>query len=659
MSASGATGKPLWTPDPDRAIGCSMAAFTAIAATETGNDFDDYAALHRWSVEQPDQFWPLVWRFCEIRSSAPWTRVIDDPHAMPGARWFSGARLNFAQNLLRFLEERPEAPALIFRGENGERLVLNLGELGAQVAALTAWLREAGVQPGDRVAALMPNRPETIVALLATASIGALWSSASPDFGVDGVIDRFGQIEPKVLIGIDGYHYAGKRIDIRDKLTQVSARLPTREQVLVVPWLFADIPFCGTETTPWPDMLKRHQGAPLVFAQFPFDHPLYILFSSGTTGRPKCILHGAGGTLLQHLKELVLHTDLGLGDRLFYFATCGWMMWNWMVSGLAAGATLVLFDGSPFHPGPDVLWNMAEQERVSVFGTSAKYISALQKAGMEPARSQDLSALRALLSTGSPLAPESFDYAYGSIKADLQLASISGGTDIASCFALGNPMLPVHRGELQCRGLGLAVEVFDDTGQAVTGKRGELVCTKPFPCMPLRFWDDPDGTRYRAAYFERFPGVWTHGDFAELTQNGGLIIHGRSDAVLNPGGVRIGTAELYRVVEAMGQVTECLAIGQKYEGDERILLFVVLRPGQTLDDSLRSMIRSRVRERLTPRHVPAKLFQVPEIPRTRSGKIVELAVRDLIHGREVGNREALANPWALDLFSTLPGLHAD
>jgi acetoacetyl-CoA synthetase len=658
MIADGAGDGPIWTPSVERVEASRIAAFVARVEVETGLTLPDYEALHHWSIECPEQFWPLVWRFCGISASRTWGRVIDRPDAMPGARWFPGARLNFAENLLRCAAGRADAPALIFRCENGERSESSFRQLGAEVAAFADWMRAVGVASGDRVAALMPNRPETIVAMLATASIGAVWSSTSPDFGVDGVLDRFAQIEPKVLIGIDGYHYAGKRIDVRRKLARVAERLPTLEHLVVVPWLAHERPVDGSfggrvPVDTYPDLLRRHAGAPPHFEQLPFDHPLYILFSSGTTGRPKCIVHGAGGTLIQHLKELVLHTDLGPGDRLFYFTTCGWMMWNWMASGLAAGATLVLFDGSPFHPGPEVLWDLAADEAVTVFGTSAKYLSALEKAGVEPARTHRLDALRTVLSTGSPLAPESFDYVYRSINDDVQLSSISGGTDIVSCFALGNPTLPVFRGELQCRGLGLAVKVFDGAGLPVIDQRGELVCTRPFPSMPTGFWKDPDGSRYRAAYFERFPGVWTHGDFAELTPRGSLIIHGRSDAVLNPGGVRIGTAELYRVVEGMDEVVESIAVGQDRDGDQRILLFVVLRPGLTLDEPLATAIRTRIRERLTPRHVPARVYQVPEIPRTRSGKIVELAVREAIHGRPVQNLEALANPQALAAFAGL------
>ncbi len=648
---------PIWTPSPERAAASRMAAFTAAAERVAGHSFTDYEALHHWSVTDPEGCWGLLWDFLELRASVPFTRVLEHPERMPGARWFEGSRLNFAEHLLRHAVPRAEDTAIVFRCENGEREALTFGELRAQVGAVAAWLGSVGVGPGDRVAALLPNRPEAIVGMLAAASIGALWSSASPDFGVDGVLDRFGQIAPKVLIGSDGYHYAGKRIDVRERLAAIVRRLPGLEQLVVVPWLFPDEPHMvagdqlAGETLLWSEVIAAHPGAATRFAPQPFDHPLFILYSSGTTGRPKCIVHGAGGTLIQHLKELALHTDLGPADRLCYFTTCGWMMWNWMASALALGTRLVLFDGSPFHPGPEVLWDLVAEEGVTAFGTSAKYISALQKAGSEPGGTHDLSALRTLLSTGSPLAPELYDYVYQAIKPDLQLSSISGGTDIVSCFALGNPMLPVYRGELQCPGLGLAVAVFDDGGKPVLGERGELVCTRPFPSMPLGFWNDPDGARYRAAYFERFPGVWTHGDFAELNARGGLVIHGRSDAVLNPGGVRIGTAEIYRVVEAMDAILEAIAVGQDWQGDQRVLLFVVLREGLTLDEDRVGAIRRRIRERLTPRHVPAEVRQVPAIPRTRSGKIVELAVADVIHGRAVKNLEALANPGALDAFA--------
>jgi acetoacetyl-CoA synthetase len=646
---------PVWEPSEPRKAAANLTRFMDQAAARAGIGFPDYDTLYRWSVDQPEAFWPLMWDFAGVLYSRPWDRVLDNPEAMPGARWFPGARLNFAENLLR---GGADHPALVFRGENGERIAMGRGELIAHVGAVAGWLRSVGVRKGDRIAGLMPNRPEAIVAMLAAASLGAIWSSASPDFGADGVVDRFGQIEPKALIAVDGYFYNGKAIDIRAKVAEVAGRLASVEQLLLVSWLGPQRPHLSVAcpVTPYQRLLAEHSGAGVDFEQLPFDHPLYILFSSGTTGTPKCIVHGAGGTLLQHLKELMLHADVRQGERFFYFTTCSWMMWNWLVSGLAVGATLILFDGSPFHPGPEALWDMAEEEGVTVFGASAKYLAALEKAGVKPRERCDLTNLKAVLSTGSPLAPESYDYVYRHIKPDLQLASISGGTDIVSCFALGNPLLPVYRGELQCRGLGLAVEVYDDDGRSRVGEQGELVCTKPFPSMPVAFWNDPDGGRYRRAYFERFPGVWTHGDYAELTARGGLIIYGRSDAVLNPGGVRIGTAEIYRVVESLDEVIESIAVGQDWQGDQRILLFVVLREGMNLDRGLTEKIRGAVRTRLSPRHTPARIFQVREIPRTRSGKIVELAVRDVIHRRAIKNREALANPDALTAIAALAGL---
>ena len=640
---------PIWAPTTARIQAANLTRFIALVNERHRLDLVDYESLYLWSCDQPEAFWPLLWEFADVRASRGWDRVLTHADAMPGARWFEGARLNFAENLLR---RNDQAPALIFRCENGERLELSHAELSAQVASLAAWLRAKGIEPGDRVAALMPNRPETIALMLAAASVGALFSSASPDFGVDGVVDRFGQITPRVLLAVDGYHYAGKRIDIRAKVAESAARIPGLERLLLVPWLESDPEIeSDLPVTRWSRALAQHAGSAHDFAQLPFDHPLYVLFSSGTTGKPKCIVHGAGGTLLQHLKEHRLHTDIKPDDRLFYFTTCGWMMWNWLASGLASGATLVLFDGSPFHPGPEVLWDLAEAEDVRVFGTSAKYIAAIEKAGLRPREGRTLAKLDTLLSTGSPLAPESYDYVYSSVGDDLLLGSISGGTDIVSCFALASPLKPVYRGELQCRGLGLAVAVLDDDGQPLIGERGELVCTKPFPCMPVGFWNDPDGERYHAAYFERFDGIWTHGDFAELTEHGGLIIHGRSDAVLNPGGVRIGTAEIYRVVDGLDEVLESIAVGQEVDDDQRVVLFVVLREGLSLDEDLTRHIRTSIRARLSPRHMPAKVLQVPEIPRTRSGKIVELAVRETIHGRPVKNVEALANPEALRHFA--------
>ncbi|HEX5787049.1 MAG TPA: acetoacetate--CoA ligase, partial [Woeseiaceae bacterium] len=566
--------------------------------------------------------------------------------------WFSGARLNYAEHLLR---RRGSDLALIFRGEDGARRTLTCDELAAAVAGVAAGLREAGVGSGDRVAAYLPNCPEAIVAMLATASLGAAWSSCSPDFGVTGVVDRFGQIEPKVLFAANAYFYNGKRIDCRENVAAVVAALPSVTRTVVVRFVAGETLMpAAARGVDWDDFCAA--GGEPAFAPVAFDHPLFILFSSGTTGVPKCIVHGHGGTLLQHLKEHGLHTDLRPGDRLFYFTTVGWMMWNWLASGLASGATLVLFDGSPFFGSGRGLWAIAEEERIDVFGTSAKYLSALQKAGVRPVDEFRLDALRAVLSTGSPLAPSGFDFVYDAIGSDLQLSSISGGTDIISCFLLGNPLLPVRRGELQCKGLGMAVAVFDEGGNAVVGERGELVCTRPFPSAPVGFWNDPGGRRYRAAYFERFPGVWAHGDFAEERPGGGFVIHGRSDAVLNPGGVRIGTAEIYRQVEKLDAVIESLAIGQQWQDDVRVVLFVVLREGVRLDESLEAAIRDVIRRNTTPRHVPAKIVAVPELPRTRSGKIVEIAVRSVVHGESVRNTEALANPGALDYFRDLPEL---
>jgi acetoacetyl-CoA synthetase len=626
----------------------------------------DFPSLYRWSVARPESFWPEVWEFCgvvaEERSGGKrWDEVVvglervAPPDPALGPRWFTGARLNFAENLLRFADDRE---ALVFWNELGRRRSLTYLELGDAVSAVGDALRAHGVRPGDRVAGFLPNLPETVIAMLATASLGAIWSSCSPDFGANGVLDRFGQIEPRVLFCADGYRYAGKPVDTLARVREVRERIPAIEQVVVVPYL-AERPDLSVipgavSWTEWAD-----GGADRLTARapvrLPFDHPLYIMYSSGTTGLPKCMVHGAGGTLLQHLKELVLHTDLSRDDRIFYFSTCGWMMWNWLVSSLAVGATVVLFDGAPLAP-PEILWDMASEERVTVFGTSAKYLALAEKEGLRPGRTHDLSALRAILSTGSPLAPTGFDYVYREVKTDVHLASISGGTDIISCFALGNPIAPVWRGELQTRGLGMAVEVFDEQGRAVRERDGELVCTRPFPSMPVAFWNDPGSAKYRAAYFDRYPGVWRHGDWARLTEHDGLVITGRSDATLNPGGVRIGTAEIYRQVEQLPEVVESLVVGQEWEGDVRVVLFVRLREGVALDQPLENRIRRRIREQASPHHVPRRIVAVSDIPRTISGKITELAVREVIHGRPVSNTEALANPAALDLFRGLPQL---
>ncbi|MGI9040590.1 MAG: acetoacetate--CoA ligase [Gemmatimonadales bacterium] len=646
--------QPLWTPSPERVRRANLTAFMARVRVA------DFPSLYRWSVERPEEFWPEVWAQCGVVAEErpgrpPWDEVVvgldrmAPPDPVLGPRWFPGARLNFAENLLRYTDERP---ALVFWNERGRQRALTYRQLRDEVAAVAGALREHGIQPGDRVAGFLPNMPEAVIAMLAAASLGAVWSSCSPDFGANGVLDRFGQIRPRVLFCADGYRYAGKAIDSLERVREVRRRIPEIERVVVVPYLFARPPLSGIPgAVPWDDW-RRPDQAPLSFVRLPFDHPVYIMYSSGTTGLPKCMVHGAGGTLLQHLKELVLHTDLTREDRIFYFSTCGWMMWNWLVSSLAVGATVLLFDGAPLAP-PAILWDMAQEEGMTVFGTSAKYLAMAEKEGLEPGRTHDLSALRTILSTGSPLAGHSYDYAYGRIKSDLHLASISGGTDIVSCFALGNPIAPVWRGELQTRGLGMRVEVFDEEGHAIREREGELVCTQPFPSMPVAFWDDPDGSKYRAAYFDYYSNVWRHGDWARLTEHDGLVILGRSDATLNPGGVRIGTAEIYRQVELLPEVMESVVVGQEWEGDVRIVLFVRLRDGLTLDPGLTERIRRRIRQHASPHHVPRKILQVADVPRTISGKITELAVRDVIHGRPVQNLDALANPGALELYKRL------
>jgi len=615
----------------------------------------DYDALYEWSIREAPAFWESLCEFCDVRFDRESETTLARPHNIMDAGWFAGSQLNYAAHLLRYDGDKA---AIAFFGEDGTRRELSRDELREQVAEIAAGLRAAGVSKGDRVGGFLPNCPEAVIAMLATTSLGAIWSSCSPDFGVNGVVDRFGQIEPKILFAVNGYYYNGKTCDTRPTIESVVGTVDSIRQTVMIPFaggLGTEIPLANA--IDWKDFAR--EGEALSFAPVDFDHPLYIMYSSGTTGAPKCIVHGHGGTLLQHLKEHILHTDIGEHDRLFYFTTCGWMMWNWMVSGLATGATLVLFDGAPFFNDGRILWQMAEDERVTVFGTSAKYISAQEKAGVRPKDEFSLPELRAVLSTGSPLAPESFDYVYDAIGDDLQLASISGGTDILSCFALGNPVLPVRRGELQCRGLGMAVEIWNDQGQSVVGEHGELVCTKPFPSAPVGFWNDPDGARYRAAYFERFEGIWAHGDFAEITDDGGLVIYGRSDAVLNPGGVRIGTAEIYRQVEKLDEIIESIAIGQNWNDDVRVVLFVVLREGIALDEDLQKRIRTVIRTNTTPRHVPAKIVAVPEIPRTKSGKIVELAVRSVVHGEPVKNTEALANPEALAHFANVAALATD
>ena len=651
--------EPLWQPDPQAIAKTNMAKFMADIGQRLGRSVLSYADLHKFSIDEPAAFWKLLWDAESVKGDPGAPPHLADADRMPGAQFFPSARLNFAENLL--VRDGPE-DALVFWGEDKVKRRLSWSELRQQVAQLQAALKDAGVGIGDRVAAIMPNMPESIIGVLGAASVGAAWSSCSPDFGVQGVLDRFGQIAPKVLIACDGYWYNGKVNDIAGKLIEIAGKLPSVERIVIVPYLgHADavaqaLRSQGRQAETWDEAVTARTPQPMTFVRFPFSQPLYILFSSGTTGIPKCIVHSAGGMLMKHLCEHRLHTDVKPGDRVFYFTTLGWMMWNWLVSGLASGATLLLYDGSPFHPSGNILWDYAQTEKCTHFGTSAKYIDALKKAELAPIHTHDLSTVRALLSTGSPLVPESFDYVYESIKRDIHLASISGGTDIAGCFVLGVPILPVWRGEIQGAGLGMAVDVYDENGRPLAHGKGELVCTKPFPSMPVGFWNDPDGKKYRAAYYERFPGVWHHGDFAEWTPHRGIIIHGRSDATLNPGGVRIGTAEIYRQVEQLEAIQEAIVIGQDWDNDVRVVLFVVLKAGFALDDALIDKIKKQVRQGASPRHVPARIVAVKDIPRTKSGKITELAVRDVVHGRPVKNKEALANPEALDLFKDIPEL---
>lgn len=642
----------LWKPTAARQINTAMHEFMRNCG------FAEYSALWQWSVDEAEEFWSRIWDLGVVGYKGD--RILLDGNRMPGAKWFPDARLNYAENLL---SGPGGSEALIFRGENKVVRSLTMQGLRDQVARFAAFLSDHGIGQGDRIAGYLPNLPEAVVAMLAASSLGAVWSSASPDFGVQGVLDRFGQIEPKILVCVDSYWYNGKKLDCMAKNAEIAALLPGLNATVVIPYSglgesSIDVSSIAGACA-WSTALAPYQATEPRFVRVPFDHPLFIMFSSGTTGVPKCIVHCHGGVLLQHLKEHQLHADIQPGDRLFYFTTCGWMMWNWLVSGLASGATLLLYDGSPFVAGRDgkagtILFDFAEDTEMTHFGTSAKFIDAIAKAGLTPGKTHDLSALRVMASTGSPLSPEGFDYVYQEIKQDILLASISGGTDIISCFVLGNPLLPVYRGEIQCRGLGLAVDVFDDDGNPVSCQKGELVCTKPFPSMPVGFWNDPDGAKYHAAYFKRFPNIWCHGDFAELTPNGGVIIYGRSDTTLNPGGVRIGTAEIYRQVEQLPEVVESLVIGQewppgKYD-DVRVVLFVRLAEGVALDEALIKRIKEQIRANTTPRHVPAKVVAVPDIPRTKSGKIVELAVRNVVHGQPVKNIESLANPESLDRF---------
>jgi len=644
----------LWEPKPDAIAKANMTRFIRHINERYQTSFSNYNELYEWSVDNIADFWASLWDFLGIIHSKGYDQVVDDPEKMPGASWFSGAHLNFAENLLRF---RDDHTALIFKSEAKEAIRITYRDLFDKVALLAGAMKKAGVRRGDRVAGFMPNMIESVVAMLATTSLGAVWSSCSPDFGIKGVLDRFGQIEPKILFCPDGYFYNGKAFDSLERVAGILESLPATEKVVVVPYLSAD-PDIGrlSRGVLWSEFLDTGSPSELRFEQVPFEHPLYIMYSSGTTGKPKCMVQSVGGILINQLKELVLHTDLKREDTIFYFTTCGWMMWNWLVCSLAVGATAVLFDGSPFFPGPDALWQLAEDEGVMVFGTSARYIGAIEQADVRPSHTQNLSKLRAILSTGSPLPVEGFEYVYRDIKQDVQLASISGGTDINGCFASGNPIGPVHAGQLQCRNLGMKVKAYDDEGRAVHNRTGELVCEAASPSMPIYFWSDPDGEKYLNAYFRKYPGVWCHGDFIKITDEQGIIIYGRSDATLNPGGVRIGTADIYSVVETLPEIADSLVVGQDWQNDVRIVLFVKLVEGQELTESLVSQIKRAIRDNTTPRHVPAKVLQIADIPYTLNMKKVELAVRNVIHDKPVTNKDALANPEALDLYKDLEEL---
>lgn len=641
-------GAMLWKPSEERIKNANMTRYMKYLAEKKNLEFNNFQEMWEWSVDKREQFWESIWEFGGVIASKKWDKILENPDDMLKSKWFVGARLNFAQNLLRYRDDRT---ALVFKGETGVTKRITYAKLYDQVARMAKSLRDFGVTTGDRVAGFMPNMIETVIAMLAATSIGAIWSSCSPDFGIKGVLDRFGQIEPKVLFSANGYAYNGKKLDSLERITGILKDLPSIKKVIIVPYTEEKPDIKGVpNAVMWDDFIAKDRGLDIEFEQLPFDHPIYIMYSSGTTGLPKSIVHGAGGTLLQHLKELILHTDLKQEDKIFYFTTCGWMMWNWLVSSLAVGATVLLYDGSPFYPDAGAIFQYAQEEKMTIFGTSAKYLASVEKAGLKPKEQFDLSSVKAMLSTGSPLSVESFHFVYDYIKNDICLSSISGGTDIISCFALGNPIGPVYEGELQTRGLGMNVQVFNDEGKPVVGEKGELVCTKSFPSQPIYFWNDPDGSKYRGAYFEVFPNIWCHGDYAELTEHNGMIIYGRSDATLNPGGVRIGTAEIYRVVEGMEEIQDSVVIGQPWDNDVRVILFVVLKKGYQLTDDLIKKIKQNIRENTTPRHVPAKILEVTDIPHTLNGKKVEIAIRKTIMGEEVKNKDALANPESLEQF---------
>ncbi len=650
-------GKLLWTPDTERISRTNLHRFMTVVNERYHVDCTAYEQLYQWSVDHITDFWAAFWEFAPVMASTPYEEVLDDAARMPGAKWFPGARLNFAENLLRF---RDDQIALKFMGEDKVYRELTYARVYDETARVAHSLRAAGVKAGDRVVGFMPNMPETVIAMLAATSMGAIWSSCSPDFGIKGVMDRFGQIRPKVLFSANGYWFKGKALDSLGRIADILKQLPDIEKTVVVPYTEADPDISAIpNAVPYDRFKSGESNLTIDFEQLPFDHPLYIMYSSGTTGLPKCMVQSAGGVLINQMKELILHTDVKRSDTIFYFTTCGWMMWNWLVASLSVGATVQLYDGNPFHPDPGALWRMAQDQKVTVFGTSAGYLAALQNAGLSPVEKFDLSPLRALLSTGGPLVEEGFDFVYRHIKADLQLSSISGGSDINGCFAAGNPMGPVYAGELQCRCLGMKVEAFDENAQPVRDQQGELVCLAPAPSMPIYFWDDPEGCKYYHAYFDVYPGIWRHGDFIEINSHGGVVIYGRSDATLNPGGVRIGTAEIYRQVESLEEIEDSLVVGQSWKGDIRVVLFVKLKPGQALTDELQKTIRTTLRSNASPRHVPAKIIPVADIPYTLNMKKVELAVKKVIEGKAVLNKDALSNPDALDLFADLEELRTD
>jgi acetoacetyl-CoA synthetase len=645
----------LWEPSEEQITSTNMYRFMTIVNEKFNKNFTDYTRLWEWSVENLEDFWAAAWDFLDIKASVPYEKVIQDKDKMPGAKFFVGSKLNFAENLLRFRDDRT---ALVFRGEDAVRRTLTYNQLYDEVAKTAASLKAMGVKAGDRVVGFVPNMPESIIAMLAATSLGAVWSSCSPDFGIKGVLDRFGQTRPKVLFTADGYFFKGKPLSSIERIAGIVAELPSIEKIVVVPYISEKPDISALPNAVHYADFKDPSATEIDFVQMNFDDPLYIMYSSGTTGLPKCMVQSIGGVLLHQKKELVLHTDLKKEDTIFYFTTCGWMMWNWLTTSLSVGATVVLYDGNPFHPAPDALWRMAEEEKITVFGTSAGYIEALKNAGVKPKEQFDLTPLKSVLSTGSPLSDENFKFIYEHIKSDLQLASISGGSDLNGCFALGNPIGPVYTGELQCRGLGMAVYAFDDNGKPVVDQQAELVCTAPFPSMPIYFWGDEDGAKYHSAYFDQFPGIWTHGDFIKVTPRGGVIMFGRSDATLNPGGVRIGTAEIYRRLDAMPELEDSVVVGQSWNNDVRVILFVKLAPGYDLTEDLEAKIRADIRANASPRHVPAKIIACPDVPYTLNMKKVELAVKKMIEGKEVKNKDALKNPEALDFFADLPELQS-